>query len=248
MSSRPASECVRTFTFEACSGFTHVTARRIARPPGRSLSRGFGPASCPTKLLVSFQTIDNFLVEHFSTGDTRRRGALHNVGQCEEVANAQVIDLSGKFIIPGPFDSHVLWEEYMGELYVNHGVTSVAVAMSREVKGVYERIVQLIILRNRCTTGSHKVLDPDLDTTDALVNTIRKGLPMIGIAAFHPAHTHRLEAFGSGQTRWLVRICAAGAHTSEQSRPRDDGGNFSTRASVSLRWIFRAQQKQLQSG
>ncbi len=38
---------------------------------------------------------------------------------------AQVIDLSGKFIIPGLFDSHVHWEEYMGELYVNHGVTSV---------------------------------------------------------------------------------------------------------------------------
>jgi amidohydrolase family protein len=38
---------------------------------------------------------------------------------------AQVIDLSGKFIIPGLFDSHVHWEGYMGELYVNHGVTSV---------------------------------------------------------------------------------------------------------------------------
>jgi predicted amidohydrolase YtcJ len=40
-------------------------------------------------------------------------------------AGAQVIDLSGKFIIPGLFDSHVHWEEYMGELFVNHGVTSV---------------------------------------------------------------------------------------------------------------------------
>jgi predicted amidohydrolase YtcJ len=34
-------------------------------------------------------------------------------------AGAQVIDLSGKFIIPGLFDSHVHWEDYMGELYVN---------------------------------------------------------------------------------------------------------------------------------
>jgi amidohydrolase family protein len=40
-------------------------------------------------------------------------------------AGAQVIDLSGKFIIPGLFDSHVHWEDYMGELYVNHGVTSI---------------------------------------------------------------------------------------------------------------------------
>jgi hypothetical protein len=36
-----------------------------------------------------------------------------------------VLDLSGKFIIPGLFDSHVHWQEFMGELYVNHGVTSV---------------------------------------------------------------------------------------------------------------------------
>jgi amidohydrolase family protein len=40
-------------------------------------------------------------------------------------AGAQVIDLSGKFIVPGLFDSHVHWEDYMGELYLNHGVTSI---------------------------------------------------------------------------------------------------------------------------
>src|SRR5580765_2877196 len=40
-------------------------------------------------------------------------------------ARAEVLDLSGKFIIPGLFDSHVHWEEWMGELYVNHGVTSI---------------------------------------------------------------------------------------------------------------------------
>ena len=40
-------------------------------------------------------------------------------------AGAQVLDLSGKFIIPGLFDSHVHWEDYMGELFVNHGVTSI---------------------------------------------------------------------------------------------------------------------------
>jgi hypothetical protein len=40
-------------------------------------------------------------------------------------AGAQVIDLSGKFIIPGLFDSHVHWDPFMGELLVNHGVTSI---------------------------------------------------------------------------------------------------------------------------
>lgn len=40
-------------------------------------------------------------------------------------AGAQVLDLAGKFIIPGLFDSHVHWEAFMGELLVNHGVTSI---------------------------------------------------------------------------------------------------------------------------
>jgi imidazolonepropionase-like amidohydrolase len=30
---------------------------------------------------------------------------------------AQVLDLAGKFIIPGLFDSHVHWDAFMGELW-----------------------------------------------------------------------------------------------------------------------------------
>jgi hypothetical protein len=47
---------IRDFTFEACSSFTHVTARRLLNRPRRPLSRGFDPASCPAKPLVSYQT------------------------------------------------------------------------------------------------------------------------------------------------------------------------------------------------
>jgi hypothetical protein len=39
--------------------------------------------------------------------------------------NAVTIDLTGKFIIPGLIDNHVHWLDWMGEMYVNHGVTSV---------------------------------------------------------------------------------------------------------------------------
>jgi hypothetical protein len=46
------------------------------------------------------------------------------------------------------------------------------------------------LISTSSTTGSHKVLDPDLDTTAALAKKTRKGLPTIGIVAFHPAHTH----------------------------------------------------------
>ena len=46
---------IRIVTFEACSGFTHVTARRVAQPLTRPLSRGSNPCSCPHELLVSYR-------------------------------------------------------------------------------------------------------------------------------------------------------------------------------------------------
>jgi hypothetical protein len=40
-------------------------------------------------------------------------------------AGATRVDLSGKFVIPGLFDSHVHYQPFLGELYLNFGVTSV---------------------------------------------------------------------------------------------------------------------------
>ena len=39
-------------------------------------------------------------------------------------AGATVLDLTGRFIIPGLIDSHVHWSNWMGEMYINLGVTS----------------------------------------------------------------------------------------------------------------------------
>src|SRR5216684_1766766 len=50
---------IRVVTFEACSGFTHVTARRTAQPPRRPLSRGSSPSGCPADPLVSYLSIGN---------------------------------------------------------------------------------------------------------------------------------------------------------------------------------------------
>ena len=40
-------------------------------------------------------------------------------------SDATVVDLSGRFIIPGLVDSHVHYQPFLGELFLNFGVTSV---------------------------------------------------------------------------------------------------------------------------
>ena len=57
-----------------------------------------------------------------------RDGRIQAIGPGDQVsrpASSQVIDATGKFIIPGLIDSHVHYFGYEGELYLNHGVTTV---------------------------------------------------------------------------------------------------------------------------
>ncbi len=42
-------------------------------------------------------------------------------------SDANVIDVSGKFIIPGLVDSHVHYQPWLGEMFLNYGVTSVMI-------------------------------------------------------------------------------------------------------------------------
>jgi imidazolonepropionase-like amidohydrolase len=86
-------------------------------------------AQAPSVLLIRGATI----IDGFSDAPLRDRSLLIEGNTIREMlpadaappAGAQVLDLSGKFVIPGLFDSHVHWEDYMGELFVNHGVTSI---------------------------------------------------------------------------------------------------------------------------
>ena len=44
------SQFIRIVTFEACSHFTHVTARRIAQPPTGDLCHHSNPRGCPHEI------------------------------------------------------------------------------------------------------------------------------------------------------------------------------------------------------
>jgi Amidohydrolase family len=86
-------------------------------------------AQAPSALLITGATI----VDGLADNPIRGRSLLieGNVirslppADAPAPAGAQVLDLTGKFIIPGLFDSHVHWDAFMGELLVNHGVTSI---------------------------------------------------------------------------------------------------------------------------
>jgi len=86
-------------------------------------------AQAPSAVLIRGATI----IDGLSDAPLRDRSLLIEGNTIREMlpadaaapAGAQLLDLSGKFVIPGLFDSHVHWEDYMGELFVNHGVTSI---------------------------------------------------------------------------------------------------------------------------
>src|SRR5215211_6361563 len=68
---------IRIVTFEACSGFTRVTARRIAQPPEATFVTRLQPLRLPARAARQLPDQSTTLrVESSSTGDPRLRGAL----------------------------------------------------------------------------------------------------------------------------------------------------------------------------
>src|SRR5262245_6824152 len=74
---RPPHHFRGLLTFEACSGFTRVTSRRIAQPPKVTFVTRLQPCQLPgraARLLPDLSTI--IQVEPSSTDNSRLRGAL----------------------------------------------------------------------------------------------------------------------------------------------------------------------------
>ncbi len=68
---------IRIVTFEACSGFTRVTAHRIAQPPKATFVARLQPSQLPNQAARQLPDQSTTIrVEPSSTDDSRLRGAL----------------------------------------------------------------------------------------------------------------------------------------------------------------------------
>src|SRR3984957_16391612 len=77
---------IRIVTFEACSDFTHVTARRIAQPPKAAFVTRLQPCRLPGRTARQLPDQSTTLwVESSSTSDPRLRGAL----PCSDVGRSR---------------------------------------------------------------------------------------------------------------------------------------------------------------
>src|SRR5665811_930543 len=78
---------IRIVTFEACSGFTHVTAHRIAQPPKAAFVTRLQPCRLPDRTARQLPDQSTTLwVESSSTSDPRLRGArsIASIPQCTQ--------------------------------------------------------------------------------------------------------------------------------------------------------------------
>ncbi|MEM9156104.1 MAG: hypothetical protein AAGB13_13900 [Cyanobacteria bacterium P01_F01_bin.33] len=68
---------IRIDTFEACSGFTRVTARRIAQPPKATFVTRLQSSQLPNQTARQLPDLSTSIrVDPSSTGNSRHRGAL----------------------------------------------------------------------------------------------------------------------------------------------------------------------------
>src|SRR5215813_6654678 len=106
-------------------------------------------------------------------------------------AGAQVLDLAGKFIIPGLFDSHVHWDPFMGELLVNHGVTSI-LALDNVPKALRARSQDAHDIPRLFHTGLRPQFTPN--SLDAEINeVIRTWLQSEPDLAWFPQYNGRFS-------------------------------------------------------
>ena len=87
---------IRIVTFEACSGFTHVTARRIAQPPKATFVTRLQPSQLPSRTARQLPDLSTSIrVRSSLTDGSRPRGAL----PISDLTKKVVIQVAGLNVI-----------------------------------------------------------------------------------------------------------------------------------------------------
>lgn len=126
---------------------------------------------------------------------------------------AKVIDASGKYVIPGLIDMHVHYREWQGELFVNHGVTTVK-DLGNPVEWISElskmqsegrlRGPKILYVGNNLDAsppeGDHHIGISSERDAERLVSLLNK----FGVAAIKVRHKTKPETL-----RWITRAAHA---------------------------------------
>jgi len=155
----------------------------------------YSQAQAPSTLLIRGATI----IDGLSDAPLRDRSLLIEGNTIRGVlpadapapAGAQVLDLTGKFIIPGLFDSHVHWDPFMGELLVNHGVTSI-LALDNVPKALRTRSQSAHDLPRLFHTGARPQFNPNSSEAD-ITQTMRIWLQSEPDMAWFPQYNPRFS-------------------------------------------------------
>lgn len=102
--------CLLTSVLHHSLIYGQASADNVIVLEGATLIDGLGGAPLPDAVVV----VEGDEIRSVSSGPGS-----------DYPADATILDVSGKFIIPGLIDTHVHWGAWMGEVYMNHGVTSV---------------------------------------------------------------------------------------------------------------------------
>jgi hypothetical protein len=112
-------------TLAAAAMFSSAVGSQQAPPVARTVLRGATVID-----VVANTTVPNAVIAIEGDRITAFGGPTTSIP-----AGATIVDLPGKFIIPGLFDSHTHYQPFLGELFLNFGVTSVMALGVRPVVG-----------------------------------------------------------------------------------------------------------------